>query len=199
MSVCQGDVRNTPIETMELKAPLIVRERALSPDSGGAGKFRGGLGVRTTIQSLVDGRWNAGPPGHRSGYAPWGLSGGKEGVLGYTLIRSPDQDTYELSLSPRVFGPSGTEVVYRTSGGGGWGNPLERDPARVLHDVREGYVSVDKARDDYGVVLSANNSAMVPQPPACGLSLLNMEPIDEHGPQVASPLVSTDGMSCSPP
>ncbi|MBF9235281.1 hydantoinase B/oxoprolinase family protein [Microvirga alba] len=160
MSVCQGDVRNTPIETMELKTPLIVLERALWSDSGGAGKFRGGLGVQTTIKSLVDGRWNAGPPGHRSGYAPWGLRGGKAGVLGYTLIRAPGQDTHELSLSPRVFGQAETEVVYRTSGGGGWGSPLERDPERVLHDVREGYVSAEKARDDYGVVLRADGTAV---------------------------------------
>jgi N-methylhydantoinase B len=152
MSVCQGDVRNTPIETMELKTPLIVLERALWPDSGGAGKFRGGLGVQTTIRSLVDGRWNAGPPGHRSSCAPWGLSGGKPGKLGHTLIREPGQDKPELSLTPRVFGPAQTEVVYRTSGGGGWGNPLERDPARVLRDLREGYISIEKAREDYGVV-----------------------------------------------
>ena len=161
MSVCQGDVRNTPIETMELKTPLIVLERGLWPDSGGAGKFRGGLGVKTTIQSLVEGRWNAGPPGHRSGYAPWGLRGGKPGVLGYTLIRSPGDDKYEMSLSPRVAGKAGTEVIFRTSGGGGWGSPLERDTDRVLRDVIEGYISAEKAYDDYGVVLSADRKSVV--------------------------------------
>jgi len=160
MSVCQGDVRNTPIETMELKTPLIVLERGLWPDSGGAGKFRGGLGVKTTIQSLVEGRWNAGPPGHRSGYAPWGLRGGKPGVLGYTLIRSPGDDKYEMSLTPRVAGKAGTEVIFRTSGGGGWGNPLERDTDRVLSDVIEGYISSEKAFEDYGVVLSADRKSV---------------------------------------
>jgi N-methylhydantoinase B len=152
MSVCQGDVRNTPIETMELKSPMLVLERALWPDSGGPGKFRGGLGARTSIRSLVDGRWNAGPPGHRSSYAPWGLRGGKPGAIGYTLIRQPGED-YERSLIPRVFGPAGTEVVYRTSGGGGWGEPFERDPAHVLLDVREGYVTAEQAREAYGVVI----------------------------------------------
>ncbi|MEP9373487.1 hydantoinase B/oxoprolinase family protein [Mesorhizobium sp. KR1-2] len=160
MSVCQGDVRNTPIETMELKAPLVVLERAIWQDSAGSGKFRGGLGAQTTIKSLVDSRWNAGPPGHRSSCAPWGLRGGKPGVLGHTLIRTPGQDGEELSLVPRVFGVAGTEVVYRTSGGGGWGNPLERDVERVLYDVVEGYISVGKARDDYGVVLTYNGKAV---------------------------------------
>ncbi|TCR63012.1 N-methylhydantoinase B [Bosea sp. BK604] len=155
MSVCQGDVRNTPIETMELKAPLMVGERALWADSGGPGKFRGGLGVKTTIRSLVDGRWNAGPPGHRSGYAPWGLRGGKPGAIGFTMIREPGGD-YERSLAPRVFGPAGTEVIYRTSGGGGWGNPLERDVERVSRDVREGYVTPEQARDAYGVVIDGS-------------------------------------------
>ncbi len=58
MSVCQGDVRNAPIENIELKGPVIVEERALRPDSGGAGQFRGGLGVRTRIRALADGRIN---------------------------------------------------------------------------------------------------------------------------------------------
>jgi N-methylhydantoinase B len=153
MSVCQGDVRNTPIETLELKSPVLVLERGLWPDSGGPGKHRGGLGVQTRIKSLIDGRWNAGPPGYRSGYAPWGLRGGKPGVVGHTLMRTPEHPDYAKPPNPRPFAPSGTEVMFRTSGGGGWGDPLERDPERVLRDVREGYVSVERAREAYGVVL----------------------------------------------
>jgi N-methylhydantoinase B len=155
MSVCQGDVRNTPIETMELKAPLLVRERALWPDSAGAGRFRGGLGVQTTIRSLVDGRWNAGPPGHRTGCPPWGLHGGSPGAVGHTLIRFPGKAELEPSILPRLFAPAGTEITYRTSGGGGWGEPLDRDPESVLRDVHEGYVTAEAARESYGVVLDA--------------------------------------------
>ena len=155
MSVCQGDVRNTPIETLELKAPLLVLERSLWPDSGGAGRFRGGLGVQTTIRSLVDGRWNAGPPGHRTGCAPWGLNGGEAGAVGHTLIRYPGRSDLEPSLVPRQFAPAGTEMIYRTSGGGGWGDPLARPVAEVLRDVTEGYVSADAARSRYGVALDA--------------------------------------------
>ena len=154
MSVCQGDVRNTPIETLELKSPVLVLERALWPDSGGPGTYRGGLGVQTRIKSLIEGRWNAGPPGYRLGCAPWGLRGGKPAVVGHTLMRGPGQQNYAKPPNPRPFAPAGTEVMFRTSGGGGWGDPLERDPAMVLRDVREGYVSVEKARREYGVVLS---------------------------------------------
>ena len=156
MSVCQGDVRNTPIETLELKSPVLVLERALWPDSGGAGKYRGGLGVQTRIRSLVEGRWNAGPPGYRSDYAPWGLRGGASGVVGHTLMRNPGEETYAKPPNPRPFAPAGTEVMFRTSGGGGWGDPLERDPERVLRDVREGYISAERAREAYGVVLDAS-------------------------------------------
>ena len=154
MSVCQGDVRNTPIETLELKTPVLIIERSLWPDSGGAGRYRGGLGAQMRIKSLVDGRWNAGPPGHRSSCAPWGLFGGADGVLGHTLIQWPGRTDTELSLSPRVFGPAGTEVLYRTSGGGGWGDPLTRDVDAVWRDVTEGYVSRAKAETDYGVVFN---------------------------------------------
>jgi N-methylhydantoinase B len=160
MSVCQGDVRNAPIETLELKSPVMVLERALWPDSGGAGKYRGGLGAQTRIKSLVDGRWNAGPPGYRTGCAPWGLRGGKPGAIGHTLIRTETQSDYEPSIAPRPFSPAGTEVLYRTSGGGGWGDPLERDPELVLRDVHEGYVSAAKARNDYGVVLATDTGAI---------------------------------------
>jgi N-methylhydantoinase B len=160
MSVCQGDVRNTPIETLELKTPVMVLERSLWPDSGGAGKFRGGLGVQTRIKSLVDGRWNAGPPGYRTGCAPWGLQGGRSGAVGHTQIRQPGEAEFQPSINPRPFAPAETEVLYRTSGGGGWGDPLDRDSAHVLHDVREGYITVERAREDYGVVLSQSKNTV---------------------------------------
>jgi len=145
---------------MELKAPLLVLERTLWPDSGGPGRFRGGLGVQTTIRSLVDGRWNVGPPGHRTGCPPWGLSGGSEGAVGHTLIRYPGKDELEPSLIPRQFAPAGTEVIYRTSGGGGWGDPFARAPDRVLRDVTEGYISAEAARARYGVVLGADGATV---------------------------------------
>ncbi len=156
MSVCQGDVRNAPIENMELKGPVLVEERALRPDSGGAGRFRGGLGVRTRIRTLADGRVNvADGAGGRLTCPPWGLSGGGSGSVAATLVKAPgDADFHAATNAPPMW-PAGTEVLYMTAGGGGWGDPLERDPRRVLQDVQEGYVSAEQARELYGVVLVA--------------------------------------------
>ena len=160
MSVCQGDVRNTPIETMELKTPVLVLERSLRPDSGGAGKFRGGLGLQTRVRSLVEGRWNAAPPGARSSCPPWGLWGGKEGKPGATFVKEASNDDFKKSPTPRYAGPAGTEVLYQTAGGGGWGDPLERPAETVLRDVLEGYVSQEVALSEYGVVLAPGGQAV---------------------------------------
>jgi N-methylhydantoinase B len=156
MSVCQGDVRNAPIENLELKGPVIVEERALRPDSGGAGKFRGGLGIRTRIRALVDGRVNVqGGDGGRLTCPPWGLVGGEPGEVAKTLVKLPGEAEFHAPTSQPLSWPAGTEVLYMTAGGGGWGDPLERPPERVLRDIREGYVSLDAARARYGVVMSA--------------------------------------------
>ena len=157
MSVCQGDVRNAPIENIELKNPILVMERALRQDSGGPGKFRGGLAVSTRAKGLVEGRWNAGGNrGGRSDCPPWGLRGGKPGKTAETVIKLPNEPDFHPSPGGRNVMPVGTEVIYRTAGGGGWGDPLERDPQMVLTDVIEEYISPGSARDDYGVVLTGD-------------------------------------------
>ncbi|HET7925014.1 MAG TPA: hydantoinase B/oxoprolinase family protein, partial [Rhodanobacteraceae bacterium] len=156
MSVCQGDVRNAPIETLELKGPVIVEERALRPDSGGAGQFRGGLGVRTRIRSLADGRINVqGGDGGRLTCPPWGLVGGGSGAVATTLVKAPGDTELHVPRTQPLTWPAGTEVLYMTAGGGGWGDPIERDPERVLRDVREEYISEAHAKEQYGVVLTA--------------------------------------------
>ncbi|WP_407707326.1 hydantoinase B/oxoprolinase family protein, partial [Bacillus mycoides] len=75
VSVCQGDVRNAPIESIEIKAPVIVEERRLRQDSGGAGTFRGGLGFDVRIRNVTEVQWNL-SQGRRSQCPPWGLWGG---------------------------------------------------------------------------------------------------------------------------
>jgi N-methylhydantoinase B len=157
MSVCQGDVRNAPMENIELKNPVLVLERALRQDSGGPGRFRGGLAVSTRARGLVEGRWNAGGNrGGRSDCPPWGLRGGKPGTIAETVIKLPSKADFHPSAGGRNITPAGTEVIYRTAGGGGWGNPLDRDPNMVLTDVIEEYVSIHSAKEDYGVVLTAD-------------------------------------------
>jgi N-methylhydantoinase B len=154
MSVCQGDVRNAPIENMELKGPVLIQERALRADSGGPGQFRGGLGVQTRLRSLAPGRLNvASGDGGRLTCPPWGLRGGGSGQVAGTLVKGPDEESFHAPRNSQPVWPTGTEVLYLTAGGGGWGDPLDREPGRVRTDVREGYVSADSARDHYGVVL----------------------------------------------
>jgi N-methylhydantoinase B len=161
MSVCQGDVRNAPIENMELKGPVLILERALRADSGGPGEFRGGLGVRTRLRTLVPGRLNvASGDGGRITCPPWGLRGGRSAAVAMTLVKAPGETEFHPSASQQPIWSAETEVLYLTAGGGGWGDPLERDASRVLRDVREGYVSVERARDDYGVVLTAGAGAV---------------------------------------
>jgi N-methylhydantoinase B len=155
VSVCQGDVRNAPIEAIELKTPVIVEKRELRPDSGGPGKFRGGLGMTTQVTGLVEGRWNFSNQGRRL-CPPWGLWGGKSGAISENLMKRPDQDRFEPIDATRTPAPAGTQSVVSTAGGGGWGDPLDREPERVLTDVIEGYVSLTSAREDYGVVVNAD-------------------------------------------
>jgi len=158
MSVCQGDVRNSPIENLELKTPVLVLERALRTDSGGPGKFRGGLGIQTHARALVSGRWNAnGGSGGRLSCPPWGLRGGKPGRVAETLVRNPGDADFAAPSASRI-SDAGTEIIYRTAGGGGWGDPFERDPEMVRRDVIEGFVTAESAEADYGVRLTADGT-----------------------------------------
>lgn len=152
VSVCQGDVRNGPIESIELRCPVVVEERRLRIDSGGAGKNRGGLGVDTTVRGLVEGRWNL-AQSRRRGCPPWGLWGGKPGVPGDRLLFDPDAGEWVSVDVVRHQVPPGTRTRISTTGGGGWGSPLEREPERVVRDVREEFVSVGAAEREYGVII----------------------------------------------
>jgi N-methylhydantoinase B len=151
VSVCQGDVHNAPIEKMELRWPIVVNRRALRQDSGGAGRFRGGLGLDVEVRGLVEGSWTLADTG-RHRFPPWGVNGGGAGAPSDSLARLPDQPSFEHVDFVRHRVPAGTTAIVVTAGGGGWGDPLERDPERVRADVIDEYVSIEAARDQYGVV-----------------------------------------------
>ena len=159
VSICQGDVRNSPIENIELKVPLLVEERAYLPDSAGPGRFRGGLGIRVRLRSLAEGRWNLVQSKRRS-FLPWGLHGGGTTNVPDNLIKRPDDAAFESIDEAHVVAPPDTVVIQTTSGGGGWGSPTERDPQLVLRDVIEGLVSAQAALRQYGVVLTADQTAI---------------------------------------
>jgi len=159
VSVCQGDVHNAPIEKMEMRWPVIVHRRALRRDSGGPGTFRGGLGLEVEVRGLVEGSWTLADTG-RHGYPPWGLSGGLPGKPSDSLMKKPGEPSFSRVDLIRQTVPEGSVAVIVTAGGGGWGDPLERDPERVRQDVVDDLVSDDAARDQYGVVLDATTRAV---------------------------------------
>ena len=152
VSVCQGDVRNASIEGIELKCPVLVEGRALRTDFAGAGKHRGGLGIDTSVRNLVEGRWNFDHP-KRVECPPWGLWGGTAGTTADFLLRKPGENDFRSMDAIHYPVPVDSEVIVRTGGGGGWGNPLERDAAAVRSDVIEEFVSRRFAEETYGVVL----------------------------------------------
>ncbi len=152
VSVCQGDVRNAPIEKMELRWPIRVERRQLRQDSGGPGKYRGGLGLDTEVKNLVEGAWTLTDTG-REEFPPWGVNGGLSGVPSASLLRLPNEPSFQDVRLIRHPVPAGAHAIVATAGGGGWGDPLERDPEKVRWDVLEEYVSLSAARQSYGVVL----------------------------------------------
>src|SRR5215213_5861041 len=140
------NTENAPVEETELNYPVRVTRLSLVDDSDGAGRHRGGLGLRkdflfdrpTTFTVLAD----------RTRRGPWGVLGGHEGrPAEYVLMR--DGVETPLSAKTTLEVRAGDTISYRTCGGGGYGNPEERDPELVRRDVREGKVSVERAREVY--------------------------------------------------
>jgi len=160
VQVHMTNTSNLPIEALEREYPLLVERYAFRPDSGGPGRYRGGLGIRRDIRTLHDG-CTFSSLADRQVIAPWGLAGGGHGAPGeYWLI--PKQGEPRKIGSKAVGVSLGAEDLIRvdTPGAGGYGNPLERDPLRVLQDVREGKVSPEQARAAYGVVLTADGAGI---------------------------------------
>ena len=154
---------NTPVEIFESDTPLLVEKREIITDSGGAGKMKGGLG-RRVIFKAPDDEYAPLPPvnlGIQSGryrYPPEGLFGGKDGLKAQFLINGKPGNSYGLTQ----FGP-GDKVIIDVAGGGGYGNPFERDVELVESDVADGYVSVEKAKEDYGVVIDPETMKSEPE------------------------------------
>ena len=143
---------NIPVEAQEATQPLVVERFELIPDSAGAGTFRGGCGLRRDLRFLAD-EGKLTNLSERQRFAPYGLFGGRGGALARTVINpGPDEQTVHGKQS-REFA-YGDVISFQQSGAGGYGDPLERDPARVLEDVLDEYVSIEAARRDYGVVLA---------------------------------------------
>ncbi len=156
-TVClnDGDTHNSPMEQAETKFPVLIRQLALRENSGGAGRWRGGLGIHRVIEARAP--FTVNTQIDRAHCAPWGLEGGKDALgnkvdlrIGGTLIDDlPNAKVYTRRLEV------GDQIHHLSGGGGGFGPPTEREPERVAFDVAEGYVSREIAETAYGVILDA--------------------------------------------
>jgi N-methylhydantoinase B len=161
MDAIQTHIHNTenaPVEEIELEYPVRIPQVALIPDSEGAGKFRGGLGVRRDYW-FPDASPKFSILSDRARFAPWGLFGGLDGRPAH-YVRDPNGDAQELNSKVTLGLTRGETLSIQTPGGGGYGDPLERDPSAVLKDVRLGKVTPARAREVYGVALDANGLAI---------------------------------------
>jgi N-methylhydantoinase B len=147
-------LRNVPVEILESEAPVIGRCFGLTPDSEGAGKFRGGFGVAYELEILHPSAVVVMRGKDRHRFSAWGAAGGGAGGTGGNVGTRRDAATHTIGKRT-VYRPELGEVIRIWSGGGGgFGDALERDPAAVAADVGAGLVSRERARDVYGVALS---------------------------------------------
>ncbi|MBP1846584.1 N-methylhydantoinase B [Rhizobium petrolearium] len=148
VSVCQGDVRNTPVELQEIKYPFIIEKHALRPDSGGAGEHRGGLGIELTYRCLRACRGNINFD--RTVTPPWGLHGGKAGEISLAIIDRADGTQQKVHKATDVQFKPGDRITFLTAGGGGYGDPRNRSRSDLEEDLANGRVSPEAAVRDYG-------------------------------------------------
>jgi N-methylhydantoinase B len=146
-----GDTRNIPIEVEETFYPLTVDKYEFRANSAGPGEFRGGLGLNKVYRTLQDCMFVT--AFERTKCPPWGLFGGQPARTGLALVREPGVAPKEYRKVTALPLKAGTIVELLSAGGGGRNPPAQRTTARVLDDVHQGYVTIDGARDDYGVVI----------------------------------------------
>jgi N-methylhydantoinase B len=148
------NTRNNPLEDLGMHLPLICDRYEIRDDvAPGAGKFRGGAGVVKSQRYLTAGSMTHEADRHDD--APWGIFGGKPGHTGRLNISNAEtgRDEDQYAKFSGLQAQKGDVVSYYSPVGGGYGDPLERDPQKVLDDVLDGFISPENAREDYGVIL----------------------------------------------
>jgi N-methylhydantoinase B len=152
MHLTEPGCRNNPIEVLETKGPWLIEDYALRNDSGGHGEYRGGAGVRRTYHFLHES--TALTLNKKSKSRAWGIKGGGEGANGHAIVRAGTPEEYIAGSIYESF-KDGDIVINQSGGGGGWGNAFKRDPEKVRWDVLNELVSIESAKDNYGVVIDA--------------------------------------------
>ena len=149
---------NIPIEVAESEFPIVVERYGLVPDTGGAGEYRGGLAIERSWRCLTP-RTSLIVRSDRADRPPYGLCGGGTGGRSSNLLIHPDGTEEVLPAMFSTTIEAGDVYAHRMAGGGGWGDPFARDPAAVADDVANEKVSLEAARELYGVVIGADGSA----------------------------------------
>jgi 5-oxoprolinase (ATP-hydrolysing) len=148
-----ANTRNNPIEELEWRFPMRTERYELRDDPCAAGKWRGGIGMVRVNRFLVDtivtcegDRYESDPP--------WGIFGGHEGTLAHGKVTGPDGtvEFWPAKFTARTL-QAGSTIELAVPNSGGYGDPLERDPAKVLSDVLDGFTTIELAERDYGVTI----------------------------------------------
>ena len=146
-----ANTRNNPIEDIESHLPLRVNKYELREDAAAPGQWRGGLGSVREFTYLADGGASVEGEGHI--YKPWGFDGGADGETASLQLESDGSREDMYSKMPYKPAKAGSKFTAIGPAGGGYGNPLLRDPAKVLDDVEDEYITAAAAKEQYGVVL----------------------------------------------
>ncbi|MFN0170014.1 MAG: hydantoinase B/oxoprolinase family protein [Bryobacteraceae bacterium] len=146
-------ISNIPAELMELEYPVRLEEYSLADDSGGAGRFRGGLAVTREWRYLGEMPANVSVRSDRRDFPPYGLAGGAHGAPSSVVVNPGAEGERVLRTKVTDTLHPGDSLRHTQAGGGGWGHPFDRDPEKVLRDVLNDKVSLAKAEELYGVVI----------------------------------------------
>jgi N-methylhydantoinase B len=146
-------LKNTPIEITEAEVPIEFVRYGLLPDSGGAGRWRGGLATALDFKVFAPNTRITARNRDRSKFRPWGTLGGKAGAPSDFVINPGTSRQRMLGNTDFVVADPGDIIHIHSPGGGGRGDPSDREPERVLEDVERGYVSTEAAKRDYGVAI----------------------------------------------
>jgi len=149
-----GGVLDQDYEMFEQQTPHLLLSHEYWPDSAGAGQWRGGLGVETRFK-IGGENTKVVTFGDGDVEPPFGLFGGKKATLNTIELQYPDGNVYKTTSKDLVEDvPAGTVLFQQAGGGGGYGNPSLRDPALVVKEVKNGIISIEKAKKGYGVIVN---------------------------------------------
>ncbi|MEM3627554.1 MAG: hydantoinase B/oxoprolinase family protein [Candidatus Bathyarchaeia archaeon] len=152
VSVSDGETYSNPVEVLEIRYPVLVERCELNTyDGTGHGKFRGGFGMVKDYRLLTDATFTTDI--NRAKFPPWGVHGGLSGTTNYMVIIREGKELMKVSRISNLKLKESDIVSIRSGGGGGWGDPTQRDPNLVLNDVKNGLISIKQAEEIYKVII----------------------------------------------